>query len=60
MDQIHKWYSKYPPGYIFIGDIWIRENDAKKFIMTRDSFLSEDNEKIYYTKKNRICSKEVI
>ena len=48
------WYSKHPPIYCFPGDIWIREEDKKTFLMKEDCFESND-EKIEYSKKTKMC-----
>jgi hypothetical protein len=52
--MLHKWYAKWPPIYIFLGDIWIREQDNKEFLMTRNSFKSDDRKTVTYTSKTKI------
>ena len=47
------WYSKQPPIYIFINDIWCRESDNIAFLMTQNGFVS-DIETIQYNKKNKL------
>jgi len=48
------WISKYPPIYIFIGDIWMRETDKKKFRMRFSCFLAND-EVVKFTDKTKLC-----